>query len=97
MSRDSASENSCATLAKPAGNGCNSFAQSVAESVPCVSTNWKRLPGVAVSRCSIFLNATSASRMMAVPSAVEQLQKSREGLSQGPAQAGWAPFGIGKP
>jgi hypothetical protein len=29
--------------------------------------------------------------MMAVPSAVEQLQKSREGLSQGPAQAGWAP------
>src|SRR5262249_34016274 len=86
--RDSASENSCATLAKPAGNGCSSFAQSAADSVPCVSISWKRLPGVAASRCSIFLNAMSASRMMAVPSAVDQLQKSSEGLSQGPAQAG---------
>jgi len=94
--RDSASENSCAILAKPAGNGCSSFAQSAAESVPCVSTVWKRLLGVPASRCSISLKAMSASRMMAVPWAVDQLQKSSDGLSQGPAQTGWAPFGIGK-
>ena len=65
--RDRAFENSCAILAKRAGNGCNSFTQSAAGSVPCVSTNWKRLPGVAASRCSIFLNAMSASRKWRSP------------------------------